>query len=48
VADDSGEEHEAQFLIVHTNRGDFTMVSHNIHNGYYGGFAIQARRAKAA
>ena len=34
--------HEQQFLIVSTDKGEFTMVTHNEHNGYYGGFWIQA------
>lgn len=39
----SGEydEHEIQFLEVKTSKGEFTMASHNEHNGYYGGFYIQ-------
>lgn len=32
--------HEIQFLLVNTSRGTFTVANHNIHNGYYGGFAI--------
>jgi hypothetical protein len=36
------EVHEVQFLEVQTDRGVFTMASHNEHNGYYGGFWIQA------
>lgn len=35
-------EHEVQFLDVRTDRGVFTMASHNEHNGYYGGFWIVA------
>lgn len=35
-------DHEVQFLEVQTDRGVFTMASHNEHNGYYGGFWIQA------
>jgi len=35
-------EHETEFLIITTNMGQFTMVTHNEHNGYYGGFWIQA------
>lgn len=34
--------HEVQFLEVKTDRGVFTMASHNEHNGYYGGFWIVA------
>jgi hypothetical protein len=33
--------HEIQFLNVVTNRGVFSVASHNKHNGYYGGFYIQ-------
>lgn len=36
------DEHETAFLIVSTDRGEFTVVTHNQHNGYYGGFAIRA------
>lgn len=39
VPDEYGE-HEVQFLLVHTDKGTFTMSSHNEHNGYYGGFYI--------
>lgn len=34
-------EHEVQFLAIKTDRGAFVMSSHNEHNGYYGGFAIE-------
>lgn len=37
-----GADHETQFLKVDTTYGTFTMVSHNEHNGYYGGFSIEA------
>ena len=33
--------HEVQFLEVMTNRGCFTMTTHNEHNGYYGGFYVR-------
>ena len=36
-------EHEVQFLIVRTSLGDFTVETHNEHNGYYGGFAVVIR-----
>lgn len=39
---DEWGEHEVQFLEVKTDRGVFTMASHNEHNGYYGGFWIVA------
>ena len=32
--------HETMFLKVRTSKGDFTVVTHNEHNGYYGGFDI--------
>jgi hypothetical protein len=37
-----GDAHEIQFLVVTTDRGTFSMASHNQHNGYYGGFWITA------
>ena len=37
-----GEPHETQFLRIKTSVGDFTMVNHNEHNGYYGGFRVIA------
>jgi hypothetical protein len=39
--------HDVQFLVVHTDKGDFTMSNHNEHNGYYGGFYIQASLTEA-
>ena len=39
-------EHEVQFLEVKTDKGCFTMASHNEHNGYYGGFWIVIREVK--
>jgi len=41
VDDDDYGEHEVQFLEVQTDRGVFTMSSHNEHNGFYGGFSIR-------
>jgi hypothetical protein len=35
-------EHEVQFLVVKTDKGNITFQTHNEHNGYYGGFYIQA------
>ena len=37
------EEHDVEFLEVQTDKGVFTMSSHNEHNGYYGGFSITAK-----
>lgn len=34
--------HETQFLVVGTSKGHFTCVTHNEHNGYYGGFWMKA------
>ena len=41
IEDDYGV-HEQQFLRVQTDRGDMTFVTHNEHNGYYGGFLLKA------
>lgn len=41
---DNGYAHEVQFLEIKTSKGSFTMASHNEHNGYYGGFLLQAAR----
>lgn len=43
--EEDGEPHEQLFLIVKTNKGEFTVVTHNAHNGYYGGISpvIRAR-----
>lgn len=38
--DEYGEPHETQFLIITTSKGVFTIVNHNEHNGYYGGFTV--------
>jgi len=37
--------HEIQFLDVKTTKGVFTMVNHNEHNGFYGGFWVVGRIA---
>lgn len=38
--------HETQFLEVSTNKGVFTVVTHNEHNGWYGGFDILETRIR--
>lgn len=38
---------EAVFLEFQTTNGTFTIVNHNEHNGYYGGFWIEAETTKA-
>jgi len=47
VVGEYGEEHEVQFLVITTSKGCFTMESHNEHNGYYGGFAIEVAEEEA-
>ena len=39
--------HEAQVLVVTTDKGVIDAVTHNEHNGYYGGFWMQASVAPA-
>ncbi len=34
--------HDVEFLVVQTSKGDITLSNHNEHNGYYGGFSIEA------
>ena len=43
LADDSDECHDIEFVEISTTKGSFVLVTHNEHNGYYGGFSIQAR-----
>lgn len=40
---DSYDEHDTQFLEIKTETGFVTLVNHNEHNGYYGGFDIVER-----
>ena len=42
IYDDDDEVHEIAFLVVSTSLGEFTVETHNWHNGYYGGFSIKA------
>lgn len=39
-----GEPKESQFLVITTSIGQFTVVNYNEHNGYYGGFALRAKK----
>lgn len=48
VKDTDGDWHDVQFLVIQTDKGDFTLSSHNEHNGYYGGFMICASVEGAA
>lgn len=41
--DEYGAPHEMRFVYVDTSLGTFTLETHNIHNGYYGGFFIKVR-----
>ena len=41
--DKNWEVHETQFLNIVTDWGTIQAVTHNEHNGYYGGFSIAAR-----
>lgn len=34
--------HDEHVLLINTSLGAFTVVNHNEHNGYYGGFSITA------
>ena len=43
LEDDSGECHDIEFVEISTTKGAFVLVTHNEHNGYYGGFSVQAR-----
>jgi|SRR6185437_9326151 len=38
--DDSSGDHETCFVEVGTDQGFVTLVNHNEHNGYYGGFGL--------
>jgi len=42
IEDSDYGSHDVEFLVIETDRGSFTMSSHNEHNGYYGGFWITA------
>lgn len=38
--EDEYNVHEVQFLEIQTEGGFVTLVNHNEHNGYYGGFSV--------
>lgn len=40
--DEDGDPHETVFVRLHTDAGTITLVTHNEHNGYYGGLDINA------
>lgn len=39
--DEDYDVHETMFIDFETTNGVFTIVNHNFHNGYYGGFYIE-------
>jgi hypothetical protein len=39
--DEYGGAHETQFLNIKTSKGVLDAVTHNAHNGYYGGFCVK-------
>ena len=43
IGDDGYSEHEVQFVEIQTDKDFLTIVNHNEHTGYYGGFSLQAR-----
>ena len=45
--DDSGGRHDERALIITTDRAAYTIVNHNEHNGYYGGFSLEASLSEA-
>lgn len=36
-----GDAHDTAFLEIMTTKGALTIVNHNEHNGYYGGFNVE-------
>lgn len=42
LENDDYNVHEIAFLELQTDQGFVTIANHNEHNGYYGGFSIQA------
>lgn len=40
VKDDGGDTHEMMFFEIVTTKGSIYCVSHNQHNGYYGGVGV--------
>lgn len=41
TGDTSDDHHDIQFVDILTSKGPVQLVTHNNHNGYYGGFSIQ-------
>ena len=40
-SEDDYDCHEKEFLRIYTSKGVIVFETHNIHNGYYGGFLIE-------
>lgn len=36
--------HDIEFLIIETDKDTYTVVNHNEHNGYYGGFSMRIKQ----
>lgn len=36
------QDHDVEFFVIHTSKGDITFSNHNEHNGWYGGFDMNA------
>ena len=43
VKEDDYGCHDVAFVRVQTTKGGFTLVTHNEHNGYYGGFSLKVK-----
>lgn len=43
VDDGDYGSHEQAFVVIQTTKASMTLVTHNEHNGYYGGFCLHAR-----
>lgn len=39
--DDCDNSHDQMFVKIETTKGTITLVTHNEHNGYYGGFKVK-------
>lgn len=41
--DNDGYVKECEFFVIHTSKGEFTLVNYNVHNGYYSGFSLKVK-----
>lgn len=45
VSEDGDHDcHEVSFVTIQTDKGFIKLTSHNVHNGYYGGFSISVEK----